>query len=151
MDLPTAPPAFDATEGPGSHRRADRGADIGAGCGLVVLELIALVVVFGLWWLSGFDLDPDGTVTADSLWGYLAAAGGVGVLAVAAAAVAARAGAFVTVAGQAVMAVLVCLAVFGGAAAQSHQDQVCRDLPSASGCPTDDRTSRPSAGSERNP
>ncbi|GGT00292.1 DUF6234 family protein [Streptomyces cinerochromogenes] len=134
MDLPTAPPAFDATEGPGPHRRADRGADIGAGCALVLLELIALVVVFGLWWLSGFHLDPAETATADSLWGYLAAAGAVGVLAVAAAAVAARAGAVVTVVGQTVMAVLVCLVVFAGASAQSHQDRVCRERPSAPGC-----------------
>ncbi|MCG0066033.1 DUF6234 family protein [Streptomyces tricolor] len=135
MDLPTAPPAFDATAGPGPRRRADRGADIGAGCGLVLLESVALLVIFGLWWLSGFTLDPAETATADSLWGYLAAAAGVGALALVAAALAARAGAVVTVACQAVMAVLVCLVVFGGAAVQSHQDQRCRDLPSASGCP----------------
>jgi hypothetical protein len=134
MDLPTAPPAFDATDGPGPRRRADRGADIGAGCGLVLLELVALTVVFGLWWLSGFNLDPTRTATADSLWGYLAAAGGVGALAVAAAAIAARAGAVVTVVSQAVVAALVCLLVFGGSAVQAHQDQVCRDMPSASGC-----------------
>ncbi|MFF7370420.1 hypothetical protein [Streptomyces tricolor] len=47
MELPTAPPAFDATAGPGPRRRADRGADIGAGCGLVLLESVALVVIVG--------------------------------------------------------------------------------------------------------
>ncbi|MGW4887836.1 DUF6234 family protein [Streptomyces murinus] len=102
MDLPVAPPAFDATTGPRQRSRADLGADIGAGCGLVFLELIALAVIFWLWFLAGFDLDPARTVTTDSLWGYVAA--------------------------------LVCVIVFGGAATQSHQDQLCRDNPSATGC-----------------
>ncbi|WSQ10289.1 DUF6234 family protein [Streptomyces sp. NBC_01231] len=84
MDLPVAPPAFDATTGSRQRRRVDRGADIAAGCGLVFLELIALAVIFGLWFLSGFNLDPEKTVTTDPLWGYLVAAGGVGVLAIAA-------------------------------------------------------------------
>ncbi|MEU7501529.1 DUF6234 family protein [Streptomyces griseofuscus] len=142
MDLPVAPPAFDATTGPRQRGRADLGADIGAGCGLVFLELVALAVIFGLWFLSGFNLDPGRTVTTDSLWGYLAAAGGVGVLAVAAAAIAARAGAVVTVVTQAVMAALVCVLVFGGAAAQSHQDRLCRDHPSATGCKGSDQAAR---------
>lgn len=139
MDLPVAPPAFDATRGTGRRRRADLGADIGAGCGLVLLELIALAVIFGLWFLSGFNLDPAKTVSPDPLWTYLAASGGVGVLAGVAAAVAARAGAMVTVVGQAVMAGLVCVVVLGGVALQSHQDQRCRDTPSASGCSGSDR------------
>ncbi|MFF4018117.1 DUF6234 family protein [Streptomyces sp. NPDC001843] len=134
MNLPVAPPAFDATTGPQRSDHADRGADIGAGCGLVLLELIALVVIFGLWFLSGFNLDPAKTVHTDSLWGYLAAAGGVAVLAVAADGVAARAGAVATVASQGVMAALICVILFGGAAAQSHQDRLCRDIPTASGC-----------------
>ncbi|MEV5386497.1 DUF6234 family protein [Streptomyces sp. NPDC052721] len=140
MDLPVAPPAFDATTGPAPHRRrADRGADVGAGCGLVFLELVALVVIFGLWALSGWTLYTAETVTTDPLWNYLAAAGGVGVLALAAGLIAARSGAVVTAVTQAVTAALVCLIVFGGAAAQSHQDQVCRDLPSASGCRGDEQ------------
>ncbi|MGW4562549.1 DUF6234 family protein [Streptomyces sp. NPDC004561] len=134
MNLPVAPPAFDATTGPQPRHQADRGADIGAGCGLVLLELLALVVIFGLWFLSGFNLDPDTTVKADSLWGYLAAAGGVGAIALVATAIAARAGAVVTVVSQCIMALLVCLVVFVGAAAQSHQDALCRDMPSAAGC-----------------
>ncbi|MFH8703376.1 DUF6234 family protein [Streptomyces rubrogriseus] len=134
MDLPVAPPAFDATTGSGRRRRADLGADIGAGCGLVVLELIALAVIFGLWFLSGLSLDPAESVPPDPLWNYLAAVGGVGVLAGVAAAVAARAGAVVTVAGQAVVVGLVCVVVFGGVALQSHQDQRCRDVPAATGC-----------------
>ncbi|MFG3549245.1 DUF6234 family protein [Streptomyces sp. NPDC047725] len=134
MNLPSAPPAFDATPGIGRRGRADRGADIGAGCGLVLLELITLVVIFGLWFLSGFNLDPAKSVAADSLWNYLAAVGGVGVLAIAAAAVAARAGAVVTVVTQAVMAALICIVVFGGVEVQSHQDQRCRGVPSAAGC-----------------
>lgn len=134
MNLPAAPPAFDATTGPGPRRRADRGADIGAGCGLVLLELITLVVIFGLWFLSGFNLDPAKSVTTDPLWNYLAAAGGVGLLAVAAAAIAAWAGAIVTVVSQALMAALICIVVFGGVEVQFHQDQRCRDVPSAVGC-----------------
>ncbi|MGM9334774.1 DUF6234 family protein [Streptomyces murinus] len=93
MDLPVAPPAFDATTGPRQRSRADLGADIGAGCGLVFLELIALAVIFWLWFLSGFNLDPARTVMT-----------------------------------------LICVIVFGGAAAQSQQDQLCRDIPSATGC-----------------
>ncbi|MFI1368928.1 DUF6234 family protein [Streptomyces griseochromogenes] len=134
MDLPVAPPAFDATTGPRPRHRADLGADIGAGCGLVFLELITLVSIFGLWFLSGFNLDPAKTVHADSLWGYLVAAGGVGVFAIAASAIAARAGAVVTVVSQGIMATLILLIVFGGATAQSHQDRSCRDMPSAAGC-----------------
>ncbi|MFI7349125.1 DUF6234 family protein [Streptomyces sp. NPDC049936] len=134
MSLPAAPSAFDATTGPGQPRRADRGADIGAGCGLVFVELIILLVIFGLWFLSGFNLDPAESVTTDPLWNYLAAAGGVGVLTVVAAALAARIGAIVTVVTQAVMAALICIVVFGGVEVQSHQDQRCRDVPSAAGC-----------------
>jgi intracellular septation protein A len=100
----------------------------------VFLELIALAVIFGLWFLSGFQLDPAESVSPDPLWGYLAAVGGVGVLAGAAAAVAARVRAVVTVVGQAVVVGLVCVVVFGGVALQSHQDQRCRDVPSAAGC-----------------
>lgn len=143
MDLPVAPPAFDDTNGTGRRRRADLGADIGAGCGFVLLELIALVVIFGLWFLSGFNLDPAESVSPDPLWDYLAAVGGVGVFAVVAAAVAARAGAVVTVVGQAVMVGLVCVVVFGGVALQGHQDQRCRDVPSAVGCTESDRGARP--------
>ncbi|MEV0469766.1 hypothetical protein AB0I50_07065, partial [Streptomyces prunicolor] len=44
MDLPVAPPAFDATTGSRQRRRVDRGADIAAGGGLVLLELIALAM-----------------------------------------------------------------------------------------------------------
>ncbi|MFH8444785.1 DUF6234 family protein [Streptomyces sp. NPDC018026] len=139
MDLPVAPPAFDATTGTGRRRRADLGADIGAGCGLVLLELIALAVIFGLWFLSGFDFDPAESAAPDPLGNYLAAVGGVGVLAGVAAAVAARAGAVVTVVGQAVMVGLVCVVVFGGVALQSHQEQRCRDMPSAVGCTRGDQ------------
>jgi intracellular septation protein A len=141
MELPVAPPAFDATVGTGRRRRADLGADIGAGCGLVLLELIALVVIFGLWFLSGFSLDPAESVPPDPLWNYLAAVGGVGVLAGVAAAIAARARALVTVVSQAVMVGLVCVVVFGGVAVQAHQNQRCRDMPTAVGCEGSDEGS----------
>ncbi|MGW3209955.1 DUF6234 family protein [Streptomyces sp. NPDC001135] len=122
MNLPVAPPAFDATNGPRRRGRADTGADIGAGCGLVLLELTALACDFGLWFLSGFHLDAAKTVKADPLWGYLTAAAGVGAFALVAALVAARARAFVTVVGQLVMAVLITVVVSAGAAAQAHDD-----------------------------
>ncbi|GAA5043840.1 DUF6234 family protein [Streptomyces sp. SID10815] len=131
MNLPTAPPAFDATTGPRRQDRADLGADIGIGCALVFLEILALAVVFGLWFLSGFNLDPATTVRADSLWGYLAAVGGVGALAVVATAIAARARAYVTVASQSVVAAVVSLALFGGYVAQSHEDAHCETAPNA--------------------
>ncbi|WP_329253119.1 DUF6234 family protein [Streptomyces sp. NBC_01478] len=134
MDLPVAPPAFDATTGSRQRRRVDRSADIAAGCGLVLLELIALAAIFGLWFLSGFDLDSDKTPTTDPLWGYLVAAGGVGVLAIAAAVTAAWVDAVVTVVIQAVMAVLILMIFLGGGEVQSHQDQLCHDVPSAASC-----------------
>ncbi|MFU0243148.1 DUF6234 family protein, partial [Streptomyces scabiei] len=133
----------DATVGAGRRSRADLGADIGAGCGLVLLELLALAVIFGLWFLSGFQLDPAESVSPDPLGNYLAAVGGVGVLAGVAAAVAARVRAVVTVVGQAVVVGLVCVVVFGGVALQSHQAQRCRDLPSAVGCERGDQGRQP--------
>ncbi|MFF9580840.1 DUF6234 family protein [Streptomyces achromogenes] len=134
MDLPVAPPAFDATGDPGPRRHAGLGAGIGAGCGLVFLEPAALVVVFGLWWLSAFNLDQARTVTADPLWNHLIAAGAVGAVALVAAVIAARAGAVVTVAPQGLVAALVCLIVVGGSAAQPHEDQRCRETPTAPRC-----------------
>ncbi|MEV6019110.1 DUF6234 family protein [Streptomyces sp. NPDC051997] len=134
MDLPVAPPAFDATTGPGRRSRVNRGADIAAGCVLVLLELIALAVIFGLWFLSGLELDPEKTGTTDPLWSYLFAAGGVGVLAIAAAVTAAWIDAVVTVVTQTAMAVLISMIFLGGGEAQSHQDQRCHDAPSAVGC-----------------
>jgi len=134
MDLPVAPPAFDATTGPRRRDRAHLGADIGAGCGLVLLELAALLVILGRWFLSGVDFDPARTVVVDSLWGYLVAVGGVGVLAVVAAVIAACTRAIVTVVSQGVMAALICLIVFGGAELQSHDDAKCRDMPTPVTC-----------------
>ncbi|MEU6370090.1 DUF6234 family protein [Streptomyces sp. NPDC046931] len=141
MNLPIGPPAFDATTGSRRRHRADTGADIGAGCGLLLLELAALVVIFGLWFLSGFNLDPARTVETDSLWSYLAAAGGVGALAVLAVVIAARAGALVTVISQGVMVALVSLIVLGGAMVQEHEDarvstggNACHAAPSAPWC-----------------
>ncbi|MBW1596630.1 DUF6234 family protein [Streptomyces sp. JJ38] len=137
MDLPVAPPAFDATTGPRRRRRAELAADVGAGCGLVFLELVALVAIFGLWFLSGFNLDPAENVTADPLWGYLAAAGGVGVLAVVAAVVAVRSGAVVTASTQVAMATLICVIGGGGAAVQAYEDEQCRHRPEAASCQGD--------------
>ncbi|MFF6992998.1 DUF6234 family protein [Streptomyces sp. NPDC010273] len=93
----------------------------------MLLELIALAVIFGLWFLSGFDLDSEKTATTDPLWGYLAAAGGVGVLAIAAAVTAAWVDAVVTVVTQAVVAVLILMIFLGGGEVQSHQGQEHED------------------------
>lgn len=131
MNLPIAPPAFDATTGPRRQDRADLGADIGIGCALAFLEIAALAVVVGLWFLSGFNLDPAKTVRPDSLWGYLAVVGGIGAFAVVATAIAARVRAFVTVVSQTVVALLVSLALFGGYTAQSQEDAHCDTAPSA--------------------
>ncbi|MFF8590749.1 DUF6234 family protein [Streptomyces sp. NPDC015220] len=141
MNLPIAAPAFDATAGRKRYDRADLGADIGAGCGLALLELIALAVIFGRWFLSGFNLDPAETVEADSLWGYLVAAAAVGALTIVAALIAARTGALVTVVSQGIMALLIAVLVLGGYMAQTHEDErdrtdvhACRDAPSALLC-----------------
>ncbi|KOV65545.1 DUF6234 family protein [Streptomyces sp. MMG1121] len=141
MDLPVAPPAFDATDGPRHRDRADAGVDIAVGCGLAFLELTALAVIFGLWFLSGVTLDTAKTVKADPLWGCLTAAGAVGACALVAALAAARARAVVTVAGQGVMALLISAVVFAGAKAQAHDDatvrtheHTCRTTPATPGC-----------------
>ncbi len=140
MNLPVAPPAFDATRGPRRRDRADTGADIGAGCGLVLLELTALVVDFGLWFLSGVTLDPVEIIEADPLWGYLTAAAGVAAFTLVAALVAARARAVVTVVGQLVMAVLITVVICAGVLAQAHDDSAADD--GARSCPTGPATPR---------
>ncbi|EST19521.1 DUF6234 family protein [Streptomyces roseochromogenus] len=122
MDLPVAPPAFDAASGPRRHDRADTGADIGAGCGPVFLELTVLVADFGLWFLSWVTLDTARTVRADSPWGCLTGAAAVAAFALVAALVAARARAIVTVVSQMVMAVLITLVVPAAALGQAHED-----------------------------
>ncbi|OLZ63008.1 hypothetical protein AV521_40050 [Streptomyces sp. IMTB 2501] len=136
-----APPAFDATNGPRRHDRADTGADIGAGCGLVFLELTVLVADFGIWFLSGVTLDTARTVQADSPWGYLTAAAGVAAFALVAALVAARARAIVTVVSQIVMAVVITLVVSAAALGQAHEDgsagyggHSCHAVPAGSRC-----------------
>ncbi|MFH9727617.1 DUF6234 family protein [Streptomyces sp. NPDC017254] len=109
----------------GDH--ADRGADIGAGCGLLVLELALLVVIFGAWLLTGVSLDPAVPGRIDPLSGYLPWAGGVGLLAFGATVIAARAKAVITVISQGFMATLVAVVIAGGMAAQRHEDE--RDRP----------------------
>lgn len=98
MNLPVAPPAFDATRGP--RGRTGLGTDLGVGAALAALELIALTVTFWVWFVSA----PGGP--GRTPWGCVAAVGAVGAVAVVAAVVAARARALVTAAGQVVMAVL---------------------------------------------
>ncbi|WP_329286521.1 DUF6234 family protein [Streptomyces sp. NBC_00691] len=113
------------SERTGDH--ADRGADIGAGCGLLVLELALLVVIFGAWLLTGVSLDPAKPGRTDPLSGYLPWAGGVGLLAFGVTVIAARAKAMITVISQGFMATLVAVVIAGGLAAQRVEDG--RDRP----------------------
>ncbi|MFF2329327.1 MULTISPECIES: DUF6234 family protein [unclassified Streptomyces] len=135
--LPVSPPAFDATTGPRQRRHADRGADIGAGCGLALFELVALVVIFVAWLSTGNAFEPSADPFAPPTV-YLAAAGGVGVLAIVAAVIAARSGAIVTVISQIVVAVLISVMALGAVAGRMHDEQrrqftdsPCRSSPSA--------------------
>ncbi|MFI9585836.1 DUF6234 family protein [Streptomyces sp. NPDC052236] len=112
--------AFDASETP----RAGRGADVGAALGLLFLEVLAVLLIFGIWMLSAFSLDPGTTVEADRLWSYLVAAGVIGALALVAAVIASRSRAVVTAWTQCFMAVFVVVAVFGGVAVQQHEDRL---------------------------
>ncbi|MFE3251294.1 DUF6234 family protein [Streptomyces sp. NPDC059209] len=132
-DLPTAPPAFDSSA-PSVKPSVGRGADVGASCGLVLLELIAVAVIVVVWpFLDQFDLDPATDNESPSLWRYLPALGAVGVLAFAAAVIASRARATVTAVSQGAMAVLVVLGFFAGAALQSHEDEKNLPVPAPTG------------------
>lgn len=136
MSPATDPSPFDSTSDPQRQQLGSRqDAWNAVGCGVLMLEVIALVAVFGVWYESGLNFDPGKTVLFDSLWGYLAAAGGIGVFALGMAAISARKGARGAAVSQGAMAALICLLVLGGAVVQSHEDARCRDLPNASGCP----------------
>ncbi|WP_405607759.1 DUF6234 family protein [Streptomyces sp. NBC_01511] len=129
-ELPVAPPAFDSPVKP----RPAGGPDVGVSCALVALEVIALAVIVALWpFFDHFDLDPATTIERASLWRYLPALGGVGVLACVAAVIAARGRATVTAVSQGSMAVLITLAFFAGAALQSHRDEKDRPAPAPTG------------------
>ncbi|MFD0418810.1 DUF6234 family protein [Streptomyces sp. NPDC127108] len=114
MSLPSAPPAFDASNDTG----ADRRADITTAVGLFLLEGAVLFVVFGAWLLSGVSFFPAGgtEVEPDRLDGYLMAAGVVGLFAVLAAVVAFRKRAVATAWSQGFMAALIAAGVLCGPA-----------------------------------
>lgn len=117
---------------PGSGRdddRADTGADIGAGCGLVLLELVLLAVIFGVWLLTGVSFDAADPGRTDSLWGYLPWVGGVGAFALVATVIAARAKATMTAISQGMTAALVAVIVIGGVTAQRQEDERRRPVP----------------------
>lgn len=127
MSLPSAPPAFDASNDTG----ADRRADITAAVGLFLLEGAVLVVVFGAWLLSGVSFFPAGGTEAepDRLDGYLIAAGAVGLFAVLAAAAACRKRAVATAWSQGFMAALIAAAVFCGPAYPDRKQEREQERP----------------------
>lgn len=132
-DLPIAPPVFDSS-GSSVKPPVQRGADVGVSCGLLVLELVAVAVIVVVWpFFDHFDLDPATSAESPSLWRYLPALGGLGVLAFAGAVIASRARATVTAVSQGAMAVLIVFAFFAGAASQSHQDEKDRPVPAPTG------------------
>ncbi|MFD3488378.1 DUF6234 family protein [Streptomyces sp. NPDC058665] len=129
-DLPVARPAFDGSVKP----RTERGPDIGASCALVFLELLAVAVIVVLWpFFDHFDLDPATSVDSISIWRYLPALGGVGLVAFAAAVIASRARAIVTAVSQGAMALLIALAFFAGVGLQAHEDARNRPVPAPTG------------------
>ncbi|WJV50205.1 DUF6234 family protein [Streptomyces flavofungini] len=129
MSLPSAPPAFDASDGAGIGRRAD----IATAVGLFLLEGAVLFVVFGVWLLSGVSFFPAGgtAVEPDPLDGYLVAAGAVGLFAVLAAAVAFRGRAAAIAWGQGLMAARIAAAVRGGPAYPDRTRERERPAPTS--------------------
>ncbi|MEV0096477.1 DUF6234 family protein [Streptomyces sp. NPDC050738] len=98
------------------------GADAASGCLLIFVELLALVVIFILWAVSGWTLDPEANVTADPVWWYLVAVGVLTGLTVLAMILASRRKAKVTGWGQFFMAIGLVLVILAGAAGQVHED-----------------------------
>ncbi|MBX9421049.1 DUF6234 family protein [Streptomyces lateritius] len=129
MDLPVAPVAFDASVRP----RAGRGADVGTAVGLLLLEVLAVLVILGLWLVSGVSLDPGRTVKPDPPGGHLVAAGVVGALAAMAAVIAFRSRAVVSAYSQCFMAAVVAVGIVAGAKAQRHEDGPARPAPAVTG------------------
>ncbi|GAB2919104.1 DUF6234 family protein [Streptomyces mayteni] len=121
-------PAPDDTARPADHaadhadrvvdRVADRVADIGGALGLLVLELMAMVAVFGWWVLSGWSLDPATPAEPDPVWGYLAAYAALGALMVWTARRAARRRVWVTASTQGLLALCTATLILVGAAGE---------------------------------
>ncbi|MFD5316961.1 DUF6234 family protein [Streptomyces sp. NPDC127098] len=86
--------------------RRHRIADAAGAFGLVVVEILALVVIFGLWVLSGWSLDQTDPHVPDPVRGYLAAYGVLAAMMAWSAERAARRHAPATAATQGVMAVV---------------------------------------------
>ncbi|MEU2118160.1 DUF6234 family protein [Streptomyces sp. NPDC016459] len=129
MDLPVAPVAFDDSVRP----RAGRGADAGTAVGLLLFEVLALLVIFGLWLVSGVSLDPGRTARPDPVGGYLVAAGVVGALAAVAAAIAARSRAVVTAWSQCFLVVVVAVGIAGGTTVRQDEQGPGRPAPAFTG------------------
>ncbi|MGP4003002.1 DUF6234 family protein [Streptomyces sp. 8N706] len=120
---------MDASSAADGKRRIDRSSDVGAAIGLAFLEVLALLVTFAAWFLSGWGLDPASPGTTDPVWGYLGAAGTVGAAALGAAILASRRNASVTAWSQGFMTTVVAVVILGGTAYQQHEDQRNRPLP----------------------
>ncbi|MFD9909190.1 DUF6234 family protein [Streptomyces sp. NPDC059063] len=119
MNLPTAPPAVDASV----RARAGLGADLGAAVGLLVLEGILLAADLGAWFLSGVSLDPEEGFHPDPLGGYLVFAGVVGLLAALAAVVGFRSRAVVATWSQGFAVVVIAVALVGVVSAQRPEER----------------------------
>ncbi|MEI5102372.1 DUF6234 family protein [Streptomyces sp. PmtG] len=120
MNLPAAPPAFDASD----RTRVDTGPDVGAAIGLVLAEVLVVAGIAAAWIATGFTFDTATAAEFDRLGGYLAAAAAVGGFAMLASGAAFRTRAPVTAWSQAVMVVLIAFGVLGGLSCQRHEDEV---------------------------
>ncbi|GGV45356.1 DUF6234 family protein [Streptomyces spectabilis] len=129
MDLPIAPPAFDAS----ARTRADTGPDVGAAVGLLVAEVLVLAGIVAVWIASGLTFDPAADAEFDRLDGYLAASACVGGLALLATVVAIRVRAPVTAWSQGFMVVVIAAAVLAGFSYQRHEDEVRGPAPAWTG------------------
>ncbi|QDQ10261.1 DUF6234 family protein [Streptomyces spectabilis] len=129
MDLPIAPPAFDAS----ARTRADTGPDVGAAVGLLVAEVLVLAGILAVWVASGLTFDPAADAEFDRLDGCLVAAACVGGLALLATAVAIRVRAPVTAWSQGFMVVVIAVAVLAGFSYQRHEDEVREPAPAWTG------------------
>ncbi|MET9608947.1 DUF6234 family protein [Streptomyces sp. NPDC006512] len=123
----------------GAERPRSLPADIATAFGLILVELLALALLFVVWALSGFDLNPDNPPSTHPVWGYLVGAGVLVVLMARSGLRASRRGAGVTATTQAVMAMGTVTLIVAAAYYQVREDtppppSPCLTSPSAPWC-----------------